>query len=121
MSNVEINQEQFRALAENPNQEPFVMLNLLKFKKDGGRESLSRYIKEAGPLVEAAGAKVIFLGRPGELLQGKEDWDLVVLVQHKSRKAFLEMISNPNFLKVREFRSDELERSILYAIDPVTL
>jgi hypothetical protein len=34
MSDIKSNKDQFQALADNPSEEPFVMLNLLKFKKD---------------------------------------------------------------------------------------
>ena len=118
MSGLESNQDQFRALANNTNEEPFVMLNLLKFKKDGGREAYFRYIKESGPYVEAVGAKVVYFGIPNELLQGKEDWDLLMLVQYPSRKAFLQMTQDPGYLKVHEFRADGVERAVLYATDP---
>ncbi|NLN38797.1 MAG: DUF1330 domain-containing protein [Smithella sp.] len=120
MSGMESNEDQFRALADNPSDGPFVMLNLLKFKKAGGRESYFRYIKESGPFVDAAGAKVIYFGKPKELLQGKEDWDLLMLVQYPSRKAFLKMTSDPGYLKVHESRAEGVERVVLYATDPVT-
>ena len=119
MSGIESNKDQFRELAANVNEGPFVMLNLLKFKKEGGREAYFRYIKESGPFVEAVGAKVIYFGKPKELLQGKEDWDLLMLVQYPSRKAFLKMATNPDYLKVHEFRVEGLERAVLYATDPV--
>lgn len=119
MSGIESNEDQFKKLAANTNEEPFVMLNLLKFKKDGGRESYFRYIKASGPFVEAVGAKVIYFGVPDELLQGKEEWDLLMLVQYPSRKAFLKMTSNPDYLKVHEFRAEGVERAVLYATDPV--
>ena len=120
MSGIESNKDQFRELAANVNEGPFVMLNLLKFKKEGGREAYFRYIKESGPFVEAVGAKVIYFGKPKELLQGKEDWDLLMLVQYPSRKAFLKMATNPDYLKVHEFRAEGVERAVLYATDPVT-
>ncbi len=120
MSGIENNKDQFRELAANVNEGPFVMLNLLKFKKVGGREAYFHYIREAGPFVEAAGAKVIYFGKPKELLQGKEDWDLLMLVQYPSRKAFLKMATNPDYLKVHEFRAEGVERAVLYATDPVT-
>ncbi len=120
MSGIESNQDQFRALANNTNEGPFVMLNLLKFKKGGGREAYFRYIKESGPYVEAVGAKVIYFGIPNELLQGNEDWDLLMLVHYPSRKAFLSMTQDPGYLKAHEFRADGVERAVLYATDPAT-
>jgi uncharacterized protein (DUF1330 family) len=118
MSGIKSNDDQFQALADDTNEEPFVMLNLLKFKKDGGREAYFRYIKESGPFVAAVGAKVVYFGRPKELLQGEEDWDLLMLVQYPSRKAFLKMANNPDYLKVHEFRAEGVERAVLYATDP---
>jgi uncharacterized protein (DUF1330 family) len=119
MSGIKSNDDQFQALADNANEEPFVMLNLLKFKKDGGREAYFRYIKESGPFVAAVGARVVYFGKPRELLQGEEDWDLLMLVQYPSRKAFLTMTQNPDYLKVHEFRAEGVERAVLYATDPV--
>lgn len=119
MSGIKNNKDQFQELADNTNEEPFVMLNLLKFKKEGGRDAYYRYIKESGPFVEAVGAKVVYFGKPKELLQGTEDWDLLMLVQYPSRKAFLKMTSSPDYLKVHEFRAEGVERTILYATDPV--
>jgi len=119
MSGIKSNEDQFQELADNPNEEPFVMLNLLKFKKDGGREAYFRYIKESGPFVAAVGAKVVYFGKPKELLQGMEDWDLLMLVQYPSRKAFVSMTHNPDYLKVHEFRAEGVERAVLYATDPV--
>ena len=119
MSGIKSNDDQFQALADNTNEEPFVMLNLLKFKKDGGREAYFRYIKESGPFVAAVGAKVVYFGKPKELLQGEEDWDLLMLVQYPSRKAFQTMTHNPDYLKVHEFRAEGVERAVLYATDPV--
>ncbi len=119
MSGIESNEDQFKRLAENKNDEPFVMLNLLKFKKDGGKEAYFRYIKESGPFVEGVGAKVLYFGKANELLNGTQDWDIVMLVQYPSRKAFLRMANNPDYLKVHEFREAALERAVLYATDPV--
>jgi uncharacterized protein (DUF1330 family) len=119
MTGIKSNEDQFQALMENPNEEPFVMLNLLKFKKDGGREAYFRYIKESGPFVEGVGAKVLYFGKANELLQGAEDWDILMLVQYPSRKAFLEMTRNPDYLKVHEYRAEGVERAVLYATDPV--
>lgn len=119
MSGIKNNDDQFKELAHNPNEEPFVMLNLLKFKKDGGREAYFQYIKESGPFVEGVGAKVLYFGIPKELLQGAEDWDLLMLVQYPSRKAFLKMANNPDYIKVHdEYRKKALERAVLYATDP---
>ncbi len=120
MDTITSNRDQFEALLANVNQDqPFVMLNLLKFKKEGGREAYFRYIKESGPYVSAVGAKVIYFGKANELLYGAEQWDIVMLVHYPSRKAFLEMANNPGYLKAHAHREEALEKAVLYATDPV--
>lgn len=114
----DINQEQLQEFTKNTNQKPFVMLNLLKFKKEGGREDYFRYLKESSPFGKSIGASVDYFGIPKELLTGSEDWDLIMLIRYPSRKAFLKMINNPDYLKVHEWRKKGVERAILYATDP---
>ncbi len=122
MSGIHSNQDQFQALAAAAelDEKPFVMLNMLQFKKEGGRESYLRYIKESGPFVAGVGAKVLYFGKGSELLNGTEKWDAIMLVEYPSRKAFLQMISNPEYLKIHQYREAALERAVLYATDPVT-
>jgi uncharacterized protein (DUF1330 family) len=115
---IKSNDDQFKILAGNTNEEPFVMLNLLKFKEEGGREAYLRYLKESSPFVEGVGAKVLYFGKPKELLNGTEEWDLLLLVQYPSRKAFLKMANNPDYLEVHKWREEGVERAVLYATDP---
>jgi len=119
MSEIKSNPEEFRKLAKNPNEGPVVMLNLLRFKGAEGQASYFRYTKEAGKFVEGVGGKVLYLGKPGELLNGEETWDLLMLVQYPSRKAFISMINNPEYLKTHQFREEGVERAVLYATDPI--
>ena len=117
---IKSNVDQFKILAHNTNEKPFVMLNLLKFKDDGGREAYFRYLKESSPFGEGVGAKLLYLGKPKELLNGTEQWDFLMLIQYPSRKAFLQMANNPDYLKVHKWREEGVERAVLYATDPGT-
>lgn len=116
---IHINEGQLEALAANGSPAPFIMLNLLKFKDDGGREAYLRYMAEAAPHVRGAGAEVIYLGNAAELISGSESWDAVMLVRYPSRKAFVDMIRNPDYVEVHRHREAALERAVLYATDPV--
>jgi uncharacterized protein (DUF1330 family) len=120
MTGIKTNKDQFQELAANTNEKPFVMLNLLKFRNEGGRGAYFRYIKESAPFVENVGAKLLYFGKAKELLNGMETWDIVMLIQYPSRKAFLKMANNPDYLKVHSFREEALERAVLYATDPAT-
>lgn len=120
MYDVEVDPKQLKEFTRNSNQGPFVMLNLLKFKKEDGRKNYARYMAESGPFVKEVGASVEYLGIPNELLTGKEDWDLLLLVRYPSRKAFLDLISNPGYLKSHKWREKAVERAVLYPTAPTT-
>ncbi|MCK9274617.1 MAG: DUF1330 domain-containing protein [Syntrophales bacterium] len=119
MSPIKSNLDQFKALAKNPSDSPIVMLNLLKFKEDGGAESYARYAEAADKFVTALGGKSIYVGKAMELLNGEETWDIVMLVQYPSRKAFLKMANDPEYLKIHKFREDGLERAVLYSTEKI--
>lgn len=120
MSPVKSNPDQFKALAHNPNPAPFVMLNLLKLRPDGGDRLYARYMREAARFLAEAGGRIIYLGAPRELLNGEQTWDILMLVEYPSRRAFIEMANNPDYLKIHTFREQALERAVLYATDPTT-
>lgn len=119
MSPIQSNPDQFKELSRNPDEGPVTMLNLLKFR-EGGAESYKNYVRESGKFVSGVGGEVIFLGKPKELLNGGEDWDVVMLVRYPSRKAFLRMANDPEYLKIHGYREKALERAVLYAMDQTT-
>lgn len=119
MSATNMNMDQLKMLKDNPNQGPVVMLNLLKFKPDGGFESYQKYTQEAGRFVEKVGAKIIYLGKPRELLNGSETWDLLMLVEYPSRADFLKMANDPEYNKIHVYREEAVEKAVLYSTDRI--
>jgi uncharacterized protein (DUF1330 family) len=123
MSAIKPNKAQFLELMEAPDEGPVVMLNLLKFKEsagDGAGSGASEYAKygdAAVQMVEARGGKVLWMGRADQILIGDaaEGWDSVALVQYPSRKAFVEMVSTPEYEQAHEHRESGLERTVLIA------
>src|SRR3954451_16355919 len=76
-------------LAEDPGG-PVVMLNLLRFRPDGGRESYQRYAEALRGSVNARyGVAVEYLGEGGRALVAEDGqaWDMVVLVRYPNRQA----------------------------------
>lgn len=120
MSTLKSNPDQFKALKHNSNQAPFVMLNLLKFKADGGEGHYARYMQEADRFVKGVGGRIVYLGAPREMLNGDQSWDILMLVEYPSRQAFLNMANDPDYLKIHQFREQALERAVLYATDPIS-
>ena len=45
-----------------------------------------------------------------------EDWDAVALVQYPSRKAFIEMVTTPEYEQAHEHRESGLERTVLHRV-----
>jgi uncharacterized protein (DUF1330 family) len=124
MSPIQENPDQLKAFQENPNEGPFVMLNLLKFKREGGIDSYAQYTKKVVPFLSGVGAEMIYLGKAGELLQGseaKDDWDAVMLVRYPNRKALLKMSENPGYQEVHQYRAAGLERAVLLATDEMSV
>jgi uncharacterized protein (DUF1330 family) len=123
MSPIRPNPEQFKQLAQAPDKGPVVMLNLLKFReraadgKGSGAEAYERYGQDALRMVAERGGRVLWQGRADQILIGDpaEDWDAVALVQYPSRKAFMEMVTDPDYLKSHEHRESGLERTVLIA------
>jgi uncharacterized protein (DUF1330 family) len=129
MSAIRPNREQFTALAQAPDAGPVVMLNLLKFKErtgdegsaDGagsGREAYGRYSDAVVQMVEARGGKLLWSGTADQILIGDpaQDWDAIALVEYPSRKAFIDMVTQPEYERAHEHREAGLERTILIAM-----
>jgi uncharacterized protein (DUF1330 family) len=94
------------------------MLNLLKFKPVSGATSYMEYARRVTPILERIGAKVAFAGPVIFTIIGEHSWDSILLVEYPSRKAFLEMITSPEYQAIHHYRDDALERSELHAISP---
>jgi len=97
---------------------PVVMLNLLAFKPDGGRERYEEYGTAVAPLLEKVGGRIVFLGRPAPPLLGEQSWDLVVLVEYPTRQAFLDMTSSPEYQAIGHLRTEALVKGELHPMDP---
>ena len=116
--------EQFAALAARPADEPVVMINLLQFKADGGRESYLRYTREVAPHLQRVGGTVRYVGAAPTVVIGdgeKPSWDAIIVVEYPSPAAFLDMVSNEEYLKVHEHRAAGLDRGDLIATSAWTM
>ncbi len=115
---------QFEALAARPGDAPVVMINLLQFKADGGRESYLRYTREVAPHLQRVGGTVRYAGASPSVVIGdgeKPWWDAIIVVEYPSPAAFLDMVSNEEYLKVHEHRAAGLDRGDLIATSVWTM
>ena len=111
--------EDFKRFFEEDDGGPIVMLNLLRFRGDGGRASYERYIEETGSLLTDGGAAVLYAGECStSLVDGGENWDAIILVRYPSRSAFAEIIKGPAYQAVTHYRTEGLEAAVLQATTP---
>ena len=98
---------------------PIVMVNLLKFKPDGGAALYEKYYRAVTKL--ALGRLITgtaFLGTGLMPVIGDEEWDEVILVEYPSIAAFLEMLQNKEYQTYAQWRSESLLDSRLYCTVP---
>jgi uncharacterized protein (DUF1330 family) len=111
------NEKQMEEFLEEGHDEPIFMVNLLKFKEKAeypdkretnltGREAYSIYGQEVVKHLEKVGGKPIFGSDVSRLMLGEveELWDQVAIAMYPSRKAMLEMISDPDYIKSAQHR-----------------
>jgi uncharacterized protein (DUF1330 family) len=115
--------EQVAALAARPADEA-VMINLLQFRANGGRESYLRYTQEVAPHLQRVGGTVHYAGAAPSVVIGEGEkpwWDAIIVVEYPSPAAFIDMVSNEEYLKVHEYRAAGLDRGDLIATSTRTM
>jgi uncharacterized protein (DUF1330 family) len=126
--------EQFTEFAHGARAGEIVMINLLHFAKgdadaapaEGARSTgagaYRDYSDQVVRMVEARGGRVIWTGRPENVLIGdseKDDWDLVALVSYPSRSAFIDMVTSSSYQEAHTHRERGLDRTVLLACEPL--
>ena len=115
---------QLAALQQLPQDQPIIMINLLKFKdkvedsEETGIEAYQKYGELVAPFFQKAGGKIIFSGIPTAMVIGPEEdkfaeWDDILLVEYPNVPAFLGMISQPDYPHPARTRALEDSRLIL--------
>ena len=117
----QINMDHMQAFLGRASEGPVVMLNLLKFLPDDGEESHMQYSAAVAPLLAKVQGRVVYAGRPMEMLIGNEDWDLMAIIEYPTRQGLIDMTTSDEYRAIEHLRHDALERSVLYSMDPVDL
>src|SRR5262245_64178834 len=106
----------FAALTARPADAPVVMVNLLKFREDGGVERYLRYGQEVAPHLERVGATVRYGGTAPAVIIGHGErpwWDAILIVEYPSPAACIDMVTTEEYAKVQEHRTAALHRGDL--------
>jgi uncharacterized protein (DUF1330 family) len=111
--------EQIKKLIASDYKGPIVMLNLLKFKPDGGKKSYRTYQEKTAALFlgkNIAGA--VYQGDGLMPIIGDEEWDEIALYEYPSIQAFIDMATNEEYQKIIRYRRAALLDSRLYCTVP---
>jgi uncharacterized protein (DUF1330 family) len=130
MKSVEPSPDRLQSLlGSGPDDSPIVMINLLRFRERAvypegfaaepcsGREAYQRYGAVAMQTIAAVGGRMVWLGsvQATVIAPAGEEWDDAVLVEYPSRKAFLGMVAQPEYLAAAPHRTAALDDSRLIA------
>lgn len=99
---------------------PVVMLNLLRFREDGGRERYGEYARALADVLPRFGAELVYAGDGDTALVAEDGqaWDAVLCVRYPSRRAFSEMVADPDYQRVSHLRTEALEEAVLQPTTP---
>ena len=135
MASIEPSPNQLQQLlAASTDDTPIVMINLLRYRDRAaypsgadaapcsGREAYQRYGASVTPMLTEAGGKILWFGNVAQIVIGPdaERWDDAILVQYPSRKAFITMVSRPDYLQASVHRTAALADSRLIATSTLT-
>lgn len=117
------------SLPERFGDDPVVMVNLIRFREEAGEpcegmtgaEAYGLYSQETVPFLAGVGGKVLQAVVCDSTLIGpaEREWDMVILVEYPSPRAFLTMIQDPGYLEVHRFRAAALADSRLFPSRPL--
>jgi uncharacterized protein (DUF1330 family) len=112
-------------LAKLPDEEPVVMLNLMRFRAKAltgqgtGEDAYLRYSALAIKQIKAQGGTIIWTGKPETVALGlaeQNEWDYVALVQYPSRAAFIAMMTSPEYALANAERLSGCAEHIIIAV-----
>ncbi|WLS10119.1 DUF1330 domain-containing protein [Shinella sumterensis] len=109
-------EDAFERFLNDDDGQPVVMLNLLRFREDGGRERYAEYLAVAGPIVARFGAEIVYVGNglPALSAEPGQAWDAVALVRYPNRRAFVDMAMDADYRdKAAPMREAALAEAVL--------
>jgi uncharacterized protein (DUF1330 family) len=111
--------EALKAFLDAAPEQPIVMLNLLRFA-DGGAERYGQYLTHLERHVEKVGAQILYYGHGDEpiVADAGQAWDAVLLVAYPNRRAFSEMVRDPEYQDGTYLRTEALSEAVLQPTVP---
>lgn len=110
-----------QAFLDEQDDTPVVMLNLIRFQPDGGRNRYLDYLGLAKPILARFGAQIL-LGGDGlaVLTEGPaQGWDAAVLVQYPQRSTFMQMVADPDYQVAFKVGISAIADIVLQPLKPI--
>ena len=95
---------------------PIVMVNLLKFKPDGGEAEYAKYAAAIRPILKKIGARILFSSNTEFCLLGDADWDAIALVEYPNKMSLIRMSASPEYQAIHHHRENGLKGQVNYAV-----
>ena len=108
--------EQFEKVMTMDYTGPILMINLLKFKPDGGAESYLQYIEAGAETFKKVGVKAVLQANITMAVIGEEEWDEIIVAEYPSIAAFIEMNRDKDYQQAVRHRTEALLDSRLYLV-----
>jgi len=108
--------EQFEQVMTLDYKGPIFMINLLKFKPDGGAESYRQYVETGGATFKKVGVKAAFQANIAMTVIGGDAWDEIIIAEYPSIDAFIEMNRDKDYQQAVHYRTEALLDSRLYLV-----
>ncbi|ATS23253.1 DUF1330 domain-containing protein [Xanthomonas phaseoli pv. phaseoli] len=111
------------AFLDNEDTSAIVMLNLIRFQPDGGRQCYHQYLRLAEPILARFGAQIVFSGDGLPVLTAGQahPWDAVTLVRYPDRSAFKQMIADAAYQQAFEVGRSAIAQIVLQPFHGITL
>ena len=120
---------------EEDNGKQFIMVNNIEMNKNPGDvvganpgesadQLMSRYMEYMWPNLLKRASHPIFMSnavyQSMDLvgIDGAETWDQAALMRYKSRRAMMEIVTNPNMMNRHGFKIAALQKTIAYPVEP---
>ena len=105
---VDPSREHFEAFKALPRDTPILMLNLIRLRAEAaypdgrggsGMAAYAAYSRDSGPVFHRVGGRIVWRGRPEQVLIGPTDerWDIAFIARYPTAAAFLEMVTDPGY------------------------
>ena len=113
----------------------FLMLNAIDYNEDppdvagaepgeSAEQLMGRYMGFMFPALLSRASHPVFMGpavfQSMDLvgIEGAEHWDMGALFRYRSRRTFLEIVTNPAFSGKHQFKTAALDKTIAYPVEP---